>query len=514
MIRITNSKRAQQIGRRAAALLAFRAAVCLLVVCCLLFNLSPIRAQAVLATSTAVLIGAAAVLILGTMGIVLAPKTEVEFSSVGMDLSNWMYDAAKKPESQITDIQVGIWLEELGNAMDGRPGGPNDPLSPSAWSVFITTQFMLWAKDFLGDRAVGVPALDGYGNSVSYCGKTVFAGEKVYHPRVDSPWWWIPDTDVTFYGYKIKSDHAAPNVCYYAGNVFVSSADFSVTDKNGAKTRATFHTDLGVYYVSYWGGNSYDAGSSKLSQYLTNLSGYRDYTEFDHPNTTTTEVLTWLLGLGPVEEPIDSYMTPEYIEQAIQENISAIEALKQWQAGDPVEVPDIEYGNILTETQTLTESVTQIQTQLAQGNITLQQYLDALTNGQQVIINQTATPNPSPDLGGISTGVGSIVDFITGTTVVESPLTAIRFGDLFDLFPFNIPAGIYETIKFWGTPAAAPVLSFPVPNMEGGKVIVDTYDIRLSDIPGMDRVAAIIRAGELILFAIGLALVTRKVTKW
>ena len=110
--------------------------------------------------------------------------------------------------------------------------------------------------------------------------------------------------------------------------------------------------------------------------------------------------------------------------------------------------------------------------------------------------------------------VVSIADFLTGTTVVDSPLEAINFDAMRDLFPFNIPAGIYDAINFWSKPAEAPVLSFPVPNMAGNKVVVDTYDIRLSDIPGFDRVVAVIRAGELICFAIGLALVTRKVTKW
>ena len=111
-------------------------------------------------------------------------------------------------------------------------------------------------------------------------------------------------------------------------------------------------------------------------------------------------------------------------------------------------------------------------------------------------------------------GINALVNFFTGTAVVESPLTAIRFGALFDLFPFNIPKGIYDTINFWNASASPPVISIPLPNVTRGGVDVDTYDLDFAEIPGMNTLAALIRGGELILFAIGLLLLTRKVTKW
>lgn len=107
-----------------------------------------------------------------------------------------------------------------------------------------------------------------------------------------------------------------------------------------------------------------------------------------------------------------------------------------------------------------------------------------------------------------------ISEFLTGTSYVDSPTKALKFGSLFDLFPFNIPKGIYDTISFWEANAAPPVITVPLPNYAGGGVDVYEFEINLSEIPGMDALAALIRAGELILFAVGLVILTEKVTKW
>lgn len=128
----------------------------------------------------------------------------------------------------------------------------------------------------------------------------------------------------------------------------------------------------------------------------------------------------------------------------------------------------------------------------------------------------TGTDTESGTISGTITipGINALVNFFTGTAIVESPLTAIRFGALFDLFPFNIPKGIYDTINFWNASAAPPVISIPLPNVTRGGVDVDTYELDFAEIPGMNTLAALIRGGELILFAIGLLMITRKVTKW
>lgn len=114
----------------------------------------------------------------------------------------------------------------------------------------------------------------------------------------------------------------------------------------------------------------------------------------------------------------------------------------------------------------------------------------------------------------VKAGLRSIVDFFTGTAVVASPLEAINFGGLFELFPFNIPAGIYQAISFWNAPASAPSITVPVPKVSGGTAAVERYTLNFDDMPGMNELAALSRGGMLILFAVGLLVITRKVTKW
>lgn len=114
----------------------------------------------------------------------------------------------------------------------------------------------------------------------------------------------------------------------------------------------------------------------------------------------------------------------------------------------------------------------------------------------------------------VQTGLNKLVDFFTGTMYVPSPLEAIAFDGLFDLFPFNIPYGIYEAVTFWEAGESPPVITIPLPTYSGGSVDIYEFQIDFSEIPGMDTLVAIIRGGELILFAVGLLMITRKVTKW
>lgn len=130
---------------------------------------------------------------------------------------------------------------------------------------------------------------------------------------------------------------------------------------------------------------------------------------------------------------------------------------------------------------------------------------------QQVVGGITAVKNAVNSVGD---GVTQVVDFFTGTSYVESPTAALKFGSLFDLFPFNIPKGIYDAISFWEASASPPVITIPLPSYTGGAMDIYEFEINFSEIPGMDALAALIRAGELILFVVGLVILTEKVTKW
>lgn len=155
-------------------------------------------------------------------------------------------------------------------------------------------------------------------------------------------------------------------------------------------------------------------------------------------------------------------------------------------------------------------------TDMTETNNWLQNIYNAITGLASAITTPVANAllNVKNAVIEVRGAVQQIGNFLTGTNYVESPTKALKFGSLFDLFPFNIPKGIYDTISFWEASAVPPVITVPLPNYTGGGVDVYEFEINLSEIPGMDALAALIRAGELILFAVGLVILTEKVTKW
>ena len=68
----------------------FRVLICLLMVCCLIFHMSPIKAEA-LALEVSLAIGLAACLIAATgAGIVFVPETTNQIQAIGQSFQNYM----------------------------------------------------------------------------------------------------------------------------------------------------------------------------------------------------------------------------------------------------------------------------------------------------------------------------------------------------------------------------------------------------------------------------------------
>jgi len=116
-------------------------------------------------------------------------------------------------------------------------------------------------------------------------------------------------------------------------------------------------------------------------------------------------------------------------------------------------------------------------------------------------------------LSDVLESVNTISDVFTTTQTVSLPLTALHFDELFTLFPFSIPKDLVDCIGFWNADADAPTISVPLPKTSGGFGI-QKYDVPFEDIPTASAIVAILRAGQIILFCVGLLVVTRKITKW
>lgn len=216
---------------------------------------------------------------------------------------------------------------------------------------------------------------------------------------------------------------------------------------------------------------------------------------------------TWRSDTIPVSSPVVSSTT------AIPLSIPASVA----------DAPGRSYADTTSGTRTVAETVSVTDTDVGTDTgtdtgtaslwSTLWGWLEKIWTAIKSLVTGITAPIVNAISAVRSTAV-SISEYLTGTAYVESPLAAIHFGDLFDLFPFNIPYGIYNAITFWNAQASPPVITIPLPTYTGGGFDIYEFEINFSEIPGMDTLAAIIRGGELILFAIGLLIITRKVTKW
>lgn len=103
-----------------------RVFVCIVLVCILVFNCSPLRAQALEPISTALGIGVAALLLLGTAGIVFNPTSNDQIEAIGNSMQTYLYQWGTSAEKVdvVDDFFVGLQF------YDGDPdddGGDDTP---------------------------------------------------------------------------------------------------------------------------------------------------------------------------------------------------------------------------------------------------------------------------------------------------------------------------------------------------------------------------------------------------
>ena len=74
-----------------------RTLICILLICCLLVDISPVRAKAI-AVADDIAIGITACLILMAAGVVFAPKTAADITAIGNSMSTYMYQWGTEAE--------------------------------------------------------------------------------------------------------------------------------------------------------------------------------------------------------------------------------------------------------------------------------------------------------------------------------------------------------------------------------------------------------------------------------
>ena len=309
--------------------------VSLVLVCCLLVNVSPIKAEAI-AIESAVAIGCAAVLSLAACGVIFHPQTQKDIEAIGNAFSTYLYqwDTSAEKLTEVDEFVGGLTL------YDGS-GDDDDDGYDQMWKY---AKGGIWG----GIAAFIVGAI--LDNKID-----------VENPNNEAVW-------VT--SFTIKS-------IYGSESVYTCDDGFGVLKFN--VTGRTYD-----YYVFYCDSNSTllcDGGECTNDTF----EAYRYATASFSPDVWYSSDPSWYLGertsasyssalayaLGiPETVPISPYYVGD-IPEKIQNNEYDLETLP---------LPEtIYYGNIIDPDLGAVQSVINLADDLATGKITFEEYITYIT---------------------------------------------------------------------------------------------------------------------------------------
>lgn len=476
----------------------FRSVVCLILVCCFLILSSPICVHAVLAESTFYLLGIAAISILGLFGVVFSPDNTAQVEAIGQDWSAFMYDRAD------TDVKVSILqliFDQITNKVKTSiaPVTPEDKesavLKAAAWGAFFTETTKQWIERFRSNYSVSTPSINSADSPNFISGTCIPAGTTIYF----SPnYYFTFDVDVYYVGFYSDYTRSSGQKEFLFFTYFYSPEKFQTIEPSSSGLQVNFNDTYNWYCHAMQpiqfiyqkkDGTFYDDVYNSVMSFIPGriLVDFDDFTYSAYIDKFFDgDLFVNLNGF---------YISPSVFLGGVQD------ALNNGHDIQDIDIPDIEYGNIITEDQTLVEALTQLQTELANGTKTWQEYVDLMTNGNGININipngnGTSTKYPINDGGVSSTPVPPTAD--VGTFML----------DLRDFFPFCIPFDLYKFFSLLCAEPEAPVFHWEIRDLSGNVYPIDV------DLSSWDGFAAVFRHLQLLVFIIGLAMASRKFIKW
>lgn len=445
----------------------FRALICLLIVCCLIFHMSPIKAEA-LALEASLAIGLVGALILASAGVVFVPETTNQIQAIGQSFQNYMtqWGTANNKQAEVQDWFFGLQFYDPGDDGDEED---DDWVSPTNRKVKLARGILAgisaWcASIILGNIQVEVE-------------ETVPEGY-AYYNGVLLPI--LPEYDTDRYPYAV----IVWNSYLDSYRLVVSTLPMGSTS---GKNFCNLNDDVNYYLSSYL----YDYTSWNFndeSQYFANYKPDAAYTtwiwaNYDITNKTGTNV--YLTASDP----------PLAVQTEIIEPSSYVGDIpQQIQDGElepgGIELPDINYDPLIQPGVSLQDSTIGTLHKLSTGELSYENYL------QQIKVDGSSTdpldPTPQPS------------EPSQDEDKWEPPTNPGKFAvDLKDFFPFCIPFDLYDFFSCLNADPVAPVIDWAIP-LPGGSSYPITIDLSI-----FDPVAKILRTMELLLFCVGLAFKTR-----
>lgn len=443
----------------------FRVLICLLMVCCLIFHMSPIKAEA-LALEVSLAIGLAACLIAATgAGIVFVPETTSQIQAIGQSFQNYMmqWGAANNKVAEVQDWFFGIQFYDPG---DDGDEDDDDWVSPTNRKVQL-------ARGILA----GISA---------WCASIILGNIQVEEESDPAPAGYMYYNGIKLPALPAYNAAAYPYLCIWQNTdgsytlgvapfrVYVQS-DGDLQAETSGKYRPHNITDADVWYSGVTVSRSPDgAAVMSAGEYTLIWSNYDIMKDGE----------VFMSGT----EPASSYTTVVEPETYVGDIPQQIQDGELEPGG--IELPDINYDPLIQPGVSLQDSTIGTLYKLSTGELSYENFL------QQIKVDGSSTdpldPTPQPS------------EPSQDEDKWEPPTNPGKFAlDLKEFFPFCIPFDLYDFFSCLNADPVAPVIDWAIP-LPGGSSYPITIDLSI-----FDPVAKILRTMELLLFCVGLAFKTR-----
>lgn len=443
----------------------FRSLVCILLICCILVNCSPIKANAV-AVETALGIGLVAILIAASAGVAFHPNTAEQVISIG---ENMTQELRKWGESNGKTAEVEIWIAglQIHDYVYGDGGNSGDDYNPHDTQVALASGILAGIAAWCGSLILGLKS------------------------GLESP----------LAGYAYYNESLFPLLPEYE----ISEYPYALISKVGGKTyfQLTLTSSPVVYLTSSYTVGIPGDGGNILKYYFGRSGDPKDvWTQVQViENNATTWTYSNILWSNV---DIYGYQDALYLAGSAPIDANSLEVIPNVYVGDiPQKVQDgeideeeiplpleIDYSKLFEHTGTTTaqEAVEQTMQQLESGQLSYADYMDMI---------QTDASGDATD-----------PDTDTSTDTWEPPSNPNAFAlDLSNYFPFCIPFDLFDFLSCLNADPVAPVIHWEIALPGGG-----TYPLEL-DLSPFDSVAKLLRRLQLLLFIVALGIKTRDLIK-
>ena len=513
-----------------------RSLLCLLLICCMLVNLSPLKSNAT-GIGAATGIASAAGVSVPALWPIVAALAVVGVTAYGIDsgafeqVANSCYSALEAAGTWIQDGKCTILrtTDENGNTQFYVDGGMIADIKDWLFSDAATSSGAVLIDNFHSN------GVNLYGNQIIRFNGYYYSGSNL--AGIFQFGYYLDGTDYVYsvhsyivncvpnekllWGYSsgsisVPSNYSftiGDNVYYYSYSTSGSRVAPGGLDKLRSDLSASGYTEVPYSQLGSCLSSLVQNPSQYSSSYDLTL-GYLPSEDLDLDESTIVSFHPYLAqviqtktgGSGGSGDGDDKW----WLAAAYADTLEQLyQTSQQAQIENPsvVEIPDLQEGTQY--------EVTVEEDEDGNKKYILNPIYDPGSNpgtGTDPGTDPDPDPDPNPDSGngsGNNTGTDSGNPGSGGVGSVPSGAPAhFALGDLSKFFPFCIPFDLFDFFKLLNADPVAPEFSWTIQDLSG-----QSYSLTI-DLSEWDSVAQLFRRLQLFLFVCGLAAASRKFIKW